>query len=85
MTALTKLSDGQARAVLPKPPDLWSQSHQHTLLSLFFVFSVAWALEQCVAVARVVLVPIDLILYSWIVLGEEYPTLKACVSFVPRG
>jgi len=34
--------------VLPKPPDLWSKSHQHTLLALFFVFSFAWALEQCV-------------------------------------
>ncbi|KAH9987396.1 hypothetical protein BJV77DRAFT_791888 [Russula vinacea] len=32
--------------VLPKPADLWSKGHQHTLLSLFFVFSVAWALEQ---------------------------------------
>ncbi len=34
--------------VFPKPADLWSKCHQHTLLALFFVFSVAWALEQCV-------------------------------------
>jgi len=32
--------------VFPKPADLWSKGHQHTLLALFFVFSVAWALEQ---------------------------------------
>ncbi|KAH9980665.1 hypothetical protein BJV74DRAFT_97502 [Russula compacta] len=32
--------------VLPKPPDLWSKDRQHTLLALFFVFSIAWALEQ---------------------------------------
>ncbi|KAI0278787.1 hypothetical protein BGY98DRAFT_499790 [Russula aff. rugulosa BPL654] len=32
--------------VFPKPADLWSEGHQHTLLALFFVFSVAWALEQ---------------------------------------
>ncbi|KAI0253765.1 hypothetical protein BJV78DRAFT_167596 [Lactifluus subvellereus] len=32
--------------VFPKPPDLWSKGHQHALLGLFFVFSIAWALEQ---------------------------------------
>ncbi|KAI9441752.1 hypothetical protein H4582DRAFT_1934705 [Lactarius indigo] len=32
--------------VLPKPPDLWHKNHQHVLLALFFIFSVAWALEQ---------------------------------------
>ncbi|KAH9067523.1 hypothetical protein EDB87DRAFT_1552329 [Lactarius vividus] len=34
------------KEVLPKPPDLWHKNHQHVLLALFFVFSVAWALEQ---------------------------------------
>jgi hypothetical protein len=34
--------------VSPKPANLWSKGHQHTLLALFFVFSLAWALEQCV-------------------------------------
>ncbi|KAF8504868.1 hypothetical protein F5888DRAFT_1792296 [Russula emetica] len=34
------------KEVFPKPADLWSKGHQHTLLALFFVFSVAWALEQ---------------------------------------
>ncbi|KAI0264119.1 hypothetical protein BC834DRAFT_270942 [Gloeopeniophorella convolvens] len=33
-------------AVMPKPPDLWTKSHQHFLLGLFFIFSAAWALEQ---------------------------------------
>ncbi|KAH9174452.1 hypothetical protein EDB89DRAFT_2149509 [Lactarius sanguifluus] len=33
-------------SVLPKPPDLWPKNEQHVLLALFFVFSVAWALEQ---------------------------------------
>lgn len=32
--------------VLPKPPDLWPKNQQDVLLALFFVFSVAWALEQ---------------------------------------
>ncbi|KAI0289362.1 hypothetical protein BC826DRAFT_613580 [Russula brevipes] len=32
--------------ILPKPPNLWSKSHQHQLLALFYVFSIAWALEQ---------------------------------------
>jgi len=32
--------------VLPKPPDLWSKRNQHVLLALFFIFSIAWALEQ---------------------------------------
>ncbi|KAH9039882.1 hypothetical protein EDB85DRAFT_1928390 [Lactarius pseudohatsudake] len=32
--------------VLPKPPDLWPKNQQHVLLALFFVFSVAWALEH---------------------------------------
>jgi hypothetical protein len=40
------------RAVLPKPPDLWSKRNQHILLALFFVFSIAWALEQCVISIR---------------------------------
>jgi len=51
MISLLLRSDGPTErpgTVLPKPPDLWSQGHQHTLLALFFVFSVAWALEQCV-------------------------------------
>lgn len=51
--------------VFPKPADLWSKDHQHTLLSLFFVFSVAWALEQCV-------------LFSFLVLFL-YSTLMDCV------
>ncbi|KAH9022447.1 hypothetical protein EDB84DRAFT_1510453 [Lactarius hengduanensis] len=32
--------------VVPKPPDLWPKNQQHVLLALFFVFSVAWALEH---------------------------------------
>lgn len=32
----------------------------------------------------VCLVVLVLVLYSWTVFGEEYPTLKACISFVPR-
>ncbi|KAN0137766.1 hypothetical protein V8E53_004250 [Lactarius tabidus] len=32
--------------VLPKPADLWPKRDQHLLLGLFFVFSIAWALEQ---------------------------------------
>ena len=32
----------------------------------------------------VCLVVLALVLYSWTVFGEEYPTLKACVSFAPR-
>ena len=35
---------------MPKPPNLWTKNDQHILLGLFFVFSVAWALEQCVIV-----------------------------------
>ncbi|KAI9454944.1 hypothetical protein F5148DRAFT_1277267 [Russula earlei] len=35
------------KEAFPKPPDLWSSDHQHSLLALFFVFSIAWALEQC--------------------------------------
>jgi hypothetical protein len=34
--------------VLPKPADLWPKRDQHLLLGLFFVFSIAWSLEQCV-------------------------------------
>jgi hypothetical protein len=81
MTALMKksgLSDEKAGTVFPKPPNLWSKGHQHALLSLFFVFSVAWALEQCVVFVLV------LVFRSWTVIGEEYPTLKVRVSFVPR-
>lgn len=36
--------------VLPKPPDLWPKNQQDVLLALFFVFSVAWALEQWVII-----------------------------------
>lgn len=42
------LPEETSHTVFPKPPDLWSKGHQHALLGLFFVFSVAWALEQCV-------------------------------------
>ncbi|THH18316.1 hypothetical protein EW146_g2637 [Bondarzewia mesenterica] len=35
----------KSKEVLPKPVTFWTKSHQHTLLALFFVFSVAWALE----------------------------------------
>jgi hypothetical protein len=38
----------QPPTVSPKPPDVWSKGHRHALLGLFFVFSVAWALEQYV-------------------------------------
>ncbi|TFY77324.1 hypothetical protein EWM64_g6689, partial [Hericium alpestre] len=31
--------------VFPKPVQFWHVSHRHTLLSLFFVFSIGWALE----------------------------------------
>ncbi|ETW74616.1 hypothetical protein HETIRDRAFT_22237, partial [Heterobasidion irregulare TC 32-1] len=31
--------------VRPKPVHLWTTNHQHILLALYFVFSVAWALE----------------------------------------
>jgi hypothetical protein len=65
--------------VFPKPADLWSKGHQHALLALFFVFSVAWALEQCVVLFWFS----SSAQRSWAVFGEEYPTLKVCVSFVP--
>lgn len=68
--------------VYPKPADLWSKDHQHTLLSLFFVFSVAWALEQCV-VLFLVSVFCSALTHSLAVFGEEYPTLKVCVSLIP--
>ncbi|KAF8262510.1 hypothetical protein EI94DRAFT_1780020 [Lactarius quietus] len=32
--------------VMPKPADMWPKEDQHVLLGLFFVFSIAWALEQ---------------------------------------
>jgi len=32
--------------VLPKPADMWPKNDQHVLLGLFFVFSIAWSLEQ---------------------------------------
>jgi hypothetical protein len=35
-------------SVLPKPADMWPKDDQHVLLGLFFVFSIAWSLEQCV-------------------------------------
>ena len=68
--------------VFPKPADLWSKDHQHTLLSLFFVFSVAWALEQCVVLFFWFS---SSTLRSWAVFGEEYPTLKVCALVIcPR-
>ena len=33
---------------MPKPANMWPKKDQHILLGLFFVFSIAWALEQCV-------------------------------------
>ncbi|KAI0029950.1 hypothetical protein K488DRAFT_30550, partial [Vararia minispora EC-137] len=30
----------------PKPVQLWQPFHQHLLLAMYFIFSVAWALEQ---------------------------------------
>jgi hypothetical protein len=65
--------------VFPKPANLWSKGHQHTLLALFFVFSVAWALEQCVMLFWLS----SSAQRSWSAFGEEYPTLKVGVSFVP--
>jgi hypothetical protein len=51
--SLSSISDVRCDAmrfdsVLPKPADLWPKRDQHLLLGLFFVFSIAWALEQCV-------------------------------------
>ena len=63
--------------VFPKPPELWSKSHQHTLLALFFVFSVAWALEQCVT-----LVLVTPPLLTVLILVKESPTLKVLVPSV---
>ena len=63
--------------VLPKPSDLWSKSHQHALLALFFVFSLAWALEQCVT-----LVLENATLLTVLVSVKGSPTLKVRV-FVP--
>jgi len=65
--------------VFPKSADLWSKGHQHTLLALFFVFSVAWALEQCVVLFLIS----SSARRSWAVFGKEYPTLKVCVSLLP--
>jgi hypothetical protein len=63
--------------VLPKPSDLWSKSHQHALLALFFVFSLAWALEQCVT-----LVSENATLLTVLISVKESPTLKVRVSIL---
>jgi hypothetical protein len=34
--------------MFPTPVQLWSNSHRQLLLAMYFVFSVGWALEQCV-------------------------------------
>lgn len=63
--------------VLPKPSDLWSKGHQHALLALFFVFSLAWALEQCVT-----LVSENATLLTVLISVKESPTLKVRVSIL---
>ncbi|KAA1476951.1 hypothetical protein DENSPDRAFT_740967, partial [Dentipellis sp. KUC8613] len=56
--------------IFPKPVEFWNASHRHTLLSLFFVFSIGWALELCAGSE----------LAFWLFLLDQGPTKREWFS-----